>query len=263
MTQLAPGTPIEHPVPPGIGPRVLQHPVGTPVGNYHWVYLWQLPIRVMHWIAAAAMVVLILTGFYIGRPYFLTQSLATGSFSFQWARLLHFVAAALLVGTAIVRVYWLFAGNKFERLPALFPIRPRDLANLLRQIKHYSFLDRHEIHYIGHNPLQQIFYTSMYMAAVVMVLTGFALYGTADPQGFIWRNFAWVNDVLGGLPHTRLLHHVLTWYFLMFIPGHVYFVLRSDIYEVGNLSSIINGGKFVQDGIDYVDHDPADPDTRR
>ncbi len=39
------------------------------------------------------------------------------------ARLAHFIAAGVLVATAVVRVYWLFAGNQFERLTALFPVR--------------------------------------------------------------------------------------------------------------------------------------------
>lgn len=258
MTQLVSGVPLEPPVTPGAPPsRILQHPIGKPQGHFEWVYLWQLPIRAMHWVAAISMGTLILTGFYIGRPFFLSQTLATGSFSFQWARLLHFIAGFLIIATALVRIYWLIAGNKFERFTALFPVRPRDLKNLWRMILHYSFIDRREIRYIGHNPLQQLNYTAMYVAAVLMVLTGLALYGTYEPQGLIWQSFAWVADLFGGLPRVRLVHHVLTWYFLIFIPGHLYFVLRSDLYEVGNLSSIVNGGKFVEAGHDYVDHDPT------
>ena len=49
-------------------------------------------------------------------------------------RLVHFAAAAVLVATAIVRMYWLLAGNRFERWRALFPVRPRDWGNLLRQV---------------------------------------------------------------------------------------------------------------------------------
>ena len=41
-------------------------------GDYHWVYLWGWPIRAMHWLAALSIVVLAVTGFYIGKPYFVT-----------------------------------------------------------------------------------------------------------------------------------------------------------------------------------------------
>ena len=99
-------------------------------GNYHWVYLWEWPTRAMHWLAAASIVVLIVTGFYIGKPYFMTSGEASAHYLMGTVRFIHFTAAAVFVATAIVRVYWLFAGNQFERLGALFPVRPRDWVNL-------------------------------------------------------------------------------------------------------------------------------------
>ncbi len=246
---------LEPPVTPGApASRILQHPIGEPAGNYQWVLLWQLPIRAMHWIAAISVITLAFTGFYLGRPFFLPQGMATGAYSFQWARLIHFLAAAAVAITALVRIYWLAAGNRYERFPALFPIRPRDWANLWRQVKYYGFMDHDEPHYVGHNPLQQLFYTSVYMAALVMVLTGFAMYGTAEPQGIIYRSFQWVTDLFGGLPRVRLVHHVLTWYFLVFVVSHVYFAIRSDVVDLGGgMSSIFSGGKFVRRDVDYVD----------
>ena len=106
----------------------------------HWVYLWHWPIRAMHWAAARehrhAPVV---TGFWIGRPYFLTGG-ASQTFGLQYVRLVHFIAAGVLVATAIVRVYWLFAGDRFERLPALFPVRKRDWVNLWKTVKFYLLI---------------------------------------------------------------------------------------------------------------------------
>ena len=55
-------------------------------------------------------------------------------------RFLHFVAAAVLVMTAIVRVYWLFMGNRFERWTALLPLRKRDLRNLIKVVKFYLMI---------------------------------------------------------------------------------------------------------------------------
>ena len=40
--------------------------------QYKRVHLWHWPIRAMHWIAALCVAVLIVTGFYIGGPYFMT-----------------------------------------------------------------------------------------------------------------------------------------------------------------------------------------------
>ena len=45
----------------------LAHPVPPAQGEYRYVYLWQWPIRAMHWIAAASIVALVITNFRSGR----------------------------------------------------------------------------------------------------------------------------------------------------------------------------------------------------
>ncbi|HEU4564712.1 MAG TPA: Ni/Fe-hydrogenase, b-type cytochrome subunit, partial [Gemmatimonadaceae bacterium] len=220
--------------------------------QYKWVYVWQWPIRAMHWFAAFAIVVLAITGFYIGRPYFTlpTDEGQQSPFIMGYMRLAHFIAAGVLVATAVVRIYWLFAGNKFERLPALFPVRPRDFRNLIRMVKFYLFIGKdatHPPHYLGHHPMQQLSYTLVYLVAALMVVTGFALYGGANPGGTIYTMFNWVNTTLGGAQITRVIHHVATWFFLIFIPLHIYLATRADVVEKeGSVSSIISGGRFVR-----------------
>jgi len=232
-------------------------PAGRPgVPGYRWVYLWHWPIRAMHWAAAASIAVLVVTGFYIGRPYFAPPPGDVTGFMMGWMRFLHFAAAGVLVATAIVRVYWLFSGNRYERFSALFPITSRkDLTNLLLVVKKYALM-RWESgpHYLGHNPLQQVSYTAVYALVGVQVLTGFALYGMSDPDGLFYRAFGWGAFYLGGLPVVRFIHHVLTWVILIFVPIHVYLALRADITEKGgSISSIVSGGRWVKDGVEYED----------
>lgn len=225
----------------------LAHKVPPPTGDYHWVYLWEWPIRVMHWAAALSLLVLAITGLYIGRPYFVTSGDTGSHYLMGWIRFLHFAAAAVLVATAIIRVYWLFAGNKYERWPALFPVRLRDWSNLVKQVKYYLMIHPEKApHYLGHNPLQQLSYTAIYGLALLQVITGFAMYGQSDPGGLFFTAFGWVAPLLGGMPVVRFVHHVTTWAFLIFIPIHVYLATRADLLERGGaISSIISGGRFV------------------
>lgn len=247
-------TTLDRPEPPVAGapapPRA-----HAPGANYRWVYLWQWPIRAMHWIAAASIVILVITGFYIGRPYFMTGGEETPRFVMGWMRFLHFLAAAFLVATGIVRGYWLFAGNRYERLKALFPVRPRDWVNMFRMVKYYMMIQPEKApRYLGHNPMQQMAYTSMYLITLVMVVTGFALYGLSNPGGIIYTLFAWVAPLLGGWQIVRFVHHVLTWAFLIFIPLHVYLAIRADRLELtGTISSVISGGRFVPADQEYED----------
>jgi len=245
---------------PGPSPRVakrlsLAHKVPPPSGEYQWVYLWEWPIRIMHWLAAGSLLVLTVTGLYIGRPYFVTGGDTGAHFLMGWMRAFHFGAAAVLVATGIVRVYWLFAGNKFERWVALFPVRPRDWVNLVRQVKFYLMIQPEKApHYLGHNPLQQLSYTALYGLALLQVATGFALYGQSDPGGFFFTVFGWLGPLFGGMPVLRFVHHVATWVFLAFIPIHVYLAVRADLLERwGSVSSIISGGRFVPVGQKFID----------
>jgi Ni/Fe-hydrogenase 1 B-type cytochrome subunit len=234
-------------------------------GNFTWVYLWGAPIRAMHWIAAGCIVALVVSGLYIGRPYFTTSGEASAHFLMGWMRLLHFIAAAVLVMTGIVRAYWLFAGNQFERFPALLPASTRAIQNMVRTgIAYLTFRPDRQPNFVGHNPLQQVSYTGTYVMAVIMVVTGFTLYGQSNPQGVIFTVFSWVPPVLGGLQNVRLLHHALTWAFVIFVIFHMYFAVRSDYVErAGVVSSIFTGGRYINLDEEYEDFDvekvPAKP----
>jgi len=127
--------------------------------------------------------------------------------------------------------------------------------NMYKQVMYYMMIHPERApHYLGHNPLQQLFYTFTYVVTAVMVLTGFAMYGQANPGGMINVLFGWVVSVFGSLQLVRVVHHVLTWYFLIFIPIHLYLALRADMLErSGTISSIVSGGRFVDATETYVD----------
>jgi Ni/Fe-hydrogenase b-type cytochrome subunit len=227
----------------------------APSAEYKQVYLWHWPIRAMHWVAAACIVVLAVSGFYIGRPYFFTSGAASDHFLMGRVRFAHFAAAAVLVATGILRVYWLFAGNKFERWRALFPVRGRDWENLFKVARAYLFIRVDEApQYLGHHPLQQLSYTGIYVLALVQVATGFYMYGLADPGGVFYASFAWVGSLLGGAQIVRFVHHVATWLWLIFIPVHVYLAVRADVlHRESTVSSIVSGNRYVRADVEFVD----------
>jgi Ni/Fe-hydrogenase 1 B-type cytochrome subunit len=224
-------------------------------GDYRWVYLWGWPIRATHWLAVASIIVLVVTGFYIGRPYFMTGGEASEHYLMGWMRFLHFVAAGVMVACGILRVYWLFRGNRYERWRALFPFRRRDWGDMWRQFKSYATIRPDKApHYLGHNPLQQLSYTVLYAVILVQIVTGFALYGQYQPGAGWYLVTEQMRPLFGGIQVVRFVHHVLTWMILVFVPIHVYLALRADLLErSGTISSIISGGRFVRSDIDYVD----------
>jgi len=223
--------------------------------DHQSVYLWHWPIRAMHWIAALCIVTLVVTGLYIGKPYFITSGQASDHFLMGRIRFVHFAAAGILVATAILRVYWLFMGNRYERWRALFPFQPRCWVNMWKLLRRYLFVKVDDVpHYLGHNPLQQLFYTGVYGLAVLQVVTGFYLYGLADTGGFFFAAFGWVGPLLGGAQIARFVHHVMTWFWLIFLPVHVYLTVRADVlHNEARITSMISGKRFVRADIDFID----------
>lgn len=237
--------------------RPVRHYPGLPVlsSEYRWIYLWGLPLRAMHWIATVCVVVLIITGLFIGRPYFMASETATTPFVMGWMRFLHLAAAGALIATGIIRAYMLIVGNRYERWKSLFPWRLRDWKNAgLVLYKYLLIFPERAPHFLGHNPLQQISYTALYGLVAVQIITGFAMYGLSNPDGMFFGVFGWVAPLLGGIQVVRFVHHVSTWVFVIFIPVHVYLTVRADaLHREGRLSSMISGGRFVRDDLEYVD----------
>lgn len=224
--------------------------------GYQSVYIWHWPVRVFHWTMVASIVVLAVTGLYIGQPYFILSPTNTTPFLMGWMRFFHFAAAALLVGAILLRLYALFMGNRYEKWSSLLPFSKKAWVDFGKMAKKYVASDWWSPpHYFGHNPMQQISYTFMYVVLVFMTLTGFALYGQADPGGFWWNvATSWVIPLLGGNQAVRLYHHLGLWLIVAFVVLHVYLAVRSDVlYDRGAVSSMISGHKYQHEGLEYED----------
>ena len=82
--------------------------------DYQRVYVWQLPVRFFHWINAAAITALCVTGWLITHPPALMHSgEAWTSFWFGKVRFVHFASGYVLLANFLVRIDWSFAGNKY------------------------------------------------------------------------------------------------------------------------------------------------------
>jgi Ni/Fe-hydrogenase b-type cytochrome subunit len=102
--------------------------------------------------------------------------------------------------------------------------------------------------------MQQLSYTGIYVLALLMVATGFAMYGQSNPGGVIYSLTNWIGALFGGMQRVRFIHHVASWAFLIFIPIHIYLATRADVMErSGTISSIFTGGRFVRSDVKYVD----------
>lgn len=206
------------------------------------IYVWELPVRIFHWINAGAILALILTGIYIGNPFFasIVQEEAS-SFIMGWIRYIHFFAAFLFTVNLLVRLYWAFTGNKYATSNILRKVFWKDT---WETVKFYLFLRHEKPHFVGHNPLAQLSYWAMIGGgSVIMIFTGFYMYIEPQPESFWGMMFGWVS-IFGDSFEIRSLHHLVTWVFVIFTVVHIYLSIREDYLERnGTMSSIFTGYK--------------------
>ena len=60
------------------------------------IYVYEVPVRLWHWINAAAVLVLCLTGYFIGSPVPTLSGEASDHFMFGYLRFIHFSAGYIL-----------------------------------------------------------------------------------------------------------------------------------------------------------------------
>jgi Ni/Fe-hydrogenase 1 B-type cytochrome subunit len=204
-----------------------QHPV-----EYRRVYVWQLPVRVYHWINAVAMVGLCVTGYLIGAP-------------FGTVRFIHFTCAFVWMFNFAARIYWGFVGNEYARWNNFFPLTKKQRQEIVDVVKADVLqVKLHGPISLGHNSLAATIYFLTFLAFLVQVVTGFALYSSMS-NSWLPRMFIWIVPLLGGEFAVRFWHHLFLWFFVCFIVVHIYLSFYHDYIEGrGTVSSIIGGWKF-------------------
>ncbi|NOQ92571.1 MAG: Ni/Fe-hydrogenase, b-type cytochrome subunit [Flavobacteriaceae bacterium] len=229
--------------------------------DFKRVLVWELPVRIFHWLNALSITVLAITGFIIANPPAIMSSAeAIDSYWFGTVRAIHFITAYVFLANAIVRVYWAFKGNYYSNWRAFIPYSKSARKNILHVMKVDILLQNEEKEVlknisVGHNYVASFSYLILFLLALVQIFTGFGLYA---PTSGWWlpKLFAWVPDLFGGDAQTRFVHHISTWLFIIFTMIHVYLVFYHDWLEGrGESSSMISGYKFVRkERIEGDDH---------
>lgn len=232
----------------------------APTFSYHMV--WDMWLRICHWSWVTAIVVLTATGFVIANPGLVPAGAADAEqtgFFMGYIRFVHLLAAVWLMAVLLIRVWNLSTSRiPYDRWSALIPFRNRrQLRNTGRTLTTYLFLRPSTApSYFGHNPLQQLTYTGMYLIFLVQVLTGLALWGLYDANDWFWGLFQWLNHLMG-TQQVRLLHYAVMWVIILFVPLHVYLSIRADgVDRTGSISAMVSGGRWIRDGATFEDWPP-------
>ena len=211
-------------------------------------YVWELPIRIIHWVNALAIFILIATGLYIANPVLMQSGEAYRVFLMGRIIGLHYIAAFVMTCCVAGRMYWFFMGNNYARSGVPMPWKLSWYKAVIHQIREYMGIARGPVN-IGHNSLAGAGYTGFFAMCGFEMLTGFALFGESNPGGFWDKLLGWSVPLLGGSFRVHMWHHLVAWFIVVFVLFHIYIVIYDSIlYRDGLIDSIVAGPKFYEEG---------------
>lgn len=216
------------------------------------VYVYEAPLRLWHWINALSIVVLCVTGYFIGSPLPTLSGEASDHFLMGYIRFTHFAAGYILAVGFLFRMYWGVMGNHHARQLFAPPIfRKEYWEGVWHEIKWYAFIAREPRKYVGHNPLASLVMHIVFLWTLVfMIFTGFAMYGEGSGGGS-WQHSlfsSWLIPWFGQSQDVHTWHHLGMWLMISFVIVHVYAAIREDIMSRQSLvSTMVSGWRMFRD----------------
>jgi Ni/Fe-hydrogenase 1 B-type cytochrome subunit len=217
----------------------------------HMVYVYEWPVRIWHWMTALAIAVLVPTGYFIAQPLHSLTGEASDHYFNGLVRTGHFVAAYVLSIGILVRIYWLFFGNKHAREIFFVPLwRPSFLKELWHELTYYALLRKVAGKHVGHNALARtVMFFVFFLGVLGLICSGFGLYSEGTAHGS-WQRalFGWTISFAGSSMTLRTWHHMTMYYVLTFVLVHLYLVAREDILgRASQVSTMISGWRYFRD----------------
>jgi thiosulfate reductase cytochrome b subunit len=207
----------------------------------HGLRLHPLPLRIMHWTNAVAMIIMIGSGWKIyndevlfGRLHFPDWITIGGEQqgALQW----HFLGMWVLVLNGLAYVIYGIVSGRFRRM--LFPIRLRQLISDINDALHFHL--QHDDLTV-YNAVQRVLYAGIIVVAVIQILSGLA----------IWKpvQFSELTALFYDFQGARLVHFVAMSAIVGFLVVHVALALLVP----RTIVNMLTGGPAVS---------AAPPDTR-
>lgn len=217
-------------------------------------YIYALPVRLWHWTMALAIAVLIITGYIIGQPLHSITGDPTFLFYMGYTRMVHFIAAFLLIIGFLFRILYAFIGNSYSREIFVIPIwRKSWWVDLYKDIRWYLFLDKEPVVHMGHNPLAQVGMSGFMVFLVLMICTGFGMYQDESTLAIL-KPFRFVVDFAytylnGNLIDLHNWHRLGMKLVIAFLMVHLYMVWREETMGKTTLiSTMVSGYRQIHPG---------------
>lgn len=191
------------------------------------------PLRIMHWVNALAMFIMIGSGWKIYNdevifgwlhfPEFLTIG-RWAQHGLQW----HFLGMWIIVLNGLSYLCYGFATGRFRRM--LLPIRWSELIATIKDALRFELAHDDPTHY---NTVQKLLYVGVICAGILIVISGLA----------IWKpiQFSELLALFGSFQNARLVHFLCMAAIVGFVLVHV----ALAVIVPHTLVSMITGGPTI------------------
>jgi len=238
MTPPPSATAVEGGAPSKASPRITNH---EPLER---IYVWDLVVRISHWVIMLSVFILAFTGIYIGHPFLIPAGPENEQFVMATMKVVHFYVAIIFSLAVVSRVIWMFVGSYYARWHQFVPMSKRRRRDVFGMLKFYSFFSSEPPLNVGHNPLAGMTYLAVFGLYFILMLTGFALY-SVSATGYM-ENWDFLLPILGGAQTARWIHHIAMWFLLGFVAHHIWSaMLVSRVEGMGLMDSLFSGYKFL------------------
>jgi Ni/Fe-hydrogenase 1 B-type cytochrome subunit len=215
------------------------------------VLVYEVPIRLWHWMNFFSMLALFVTGYLIAIPTPSVGGEAINHFVFGNIRLIHFAAGQIYAWGFLARALFALIGNHTSREIFYVPFWQKEWQKgFMGMLRWYLFMEKRAPRFIGHNPIAQMMMFGAYvLPSFVVIFTGVALY--LEPLGMdqplrIVTDF--VFGITGGSLQTHVWHHLAMWLMVIFAILHIYAAVREEIMSRQSMiSTMISGWRMFKD----------------
>lgn len=236
------------PPPTAAAPAARPQPSARERAGTERVYVWDLVVRLTHWIIMITMLILGITGIYIGKPFVIPSGPVNEQLVMANMKTVHFYTAIVFNLAVLTRVAWMFVGSYYARWHQFLPIGARRRRDVLGMLKFYTLISKKPPMNVGHNPLAGLTYLAVFGLYFLMILTGLALY-SVDAGVSYMKMWDFLVPLFGGPQTARWIHHIAMWFLFGFFAHHIWSaILVSRVEGVGLIDSMFSGYKFLPRG---------------
>jgi Ni/Fe-hydrogenase 1 B-type cytochrome subunit len=218
------------------------------------VYVWQYPLRLVHWGIVISIGALAFTGYYIHNPFIVGQ--IQHPFLMGEFRFVHEVFGMAFIAFFLLRLYLFFAGDRWVRWRALVPLHKAQWKEMIEVMKFYAFIRPTPVSKVGHNAMAAFSYIGIYTLVLVEILSGLVMFNWLRHSPILTPLVGWIPRMIN-IQNLRLIHYCLMFVFIAFGILHVHLCLIvSSAEKRGLLDSIFTGYKIIPvNELDEDDHE--------